>query len=168
MFLFFLGLTGSTDGCLLLLSSKEVLDCLLRLFSYRNKKKPEAFIARDTSLIFLNLSSISESSSQLSALSTDNSSLICEALVGIEDKKSVIADQCCMILANLSRISSDVCKSILEKMTKTNMSFDKLVRIFCDLKYNEEGGSLHYIGAFLSNMAHLPEVRRWSCFLIWF
>ncbi|CAD6237335.1 GSCOCG00002258001-RA-CDS, partial [Cotesia congregata] len=77
----------------------------------------------------------------------------------ILDKDNSLADQCCMILSNMTRPAALVDR-IVSLIEKADCKWDKIVYAFAYAdKYNTKGAKLHYLGPTLSNLSQSPIVR---------
>lgn len=76
------------------------------------------------------------------------------------DKSSTLADLCCMILSNMTRLFYLVDRMI-KLIEQSDHSWDKIIAAFTAKQYNITGEKLHYLGPVFSNLSQSPLVRRY-------
>lgn len=109
-------------------------------------------VAKDASLILVNLSSDDGLVARLSSAELGVIESSCSMVMDPNDK---LADPACMVLSNLTRTlqgSQEAYKFLAPKV-------QTLIDIFCNEKFNQQGAKLHYLGALFSNLSQLPEMR---------
>ncbi|KAH0553279.1 protein HGH1 homolog [Cotesia glomerata] len=160
-----LGLTNTEKGREMLLSCPEILRQFILLCQVDSKRLA---VAKDAARALINISGdeagakalllISEASKcELNQRPTDNLIRVCFSF--ILDKDNSLADQCCMILSNLTRPAALVDR-IVSLIEKADCKWDKIVYAFAYAdKYNTKGAKLHYLGPTLSNLSQSPIVR---------
>ncbi|KAL1500794.1 hypothetical protein ABEB36_006237 [Hypothenemus hampei] len=157
-----LGLTGTPEGVKAVYMKPKLLMSLISLLN--DKTVP---ITKDASLCLINISADEAGASALVNLDMEayplplqNSpgNIIDECLMQIFHKESRIADQCCMILSNLSR-PKYLIETIVNVIEKRNDSaFDKLIGVFTKIEYNKTA-KLHYLASIFSNLSQSSRVR---------
>lgn len=147
----------------LILEIPELCTCLIALLSDRSVP-----IAKDSSLCLVNISANEQGASNLVKLDVKKycpplqqppENLIKTTLNHVFDPESYLADQCCMILSNLTR-NSCLIEQIIDTIEESGRSFDDLINIFTKTSYNKQGANLHYLGPVLSNLSQSSRVRR--------
>lgn len=126
---------------------------------------PVTAISKDTSLSLINISAKEEGAAALLNLSTEEcpplqkppGNIVVQCLDHIFNKDSRIADQCCMILSNLTR-PKHLIEKIVDIIEESGRTFDSLIEIFTKIVYNK-GANLHYLGPVLSNLSQSSRVR---------
>lgn len=78
----------------------------------------------------------------------------------IMDKTSTLADPCCMILSNITRLPYSV-ESVITHIERSGYTWDAIIAAFTAKQYNTVGAKLHYLGAVFSNLSQSPRVRRY-------
>lgn len=128
---------------------------------------PSKPIAKDASLCLVNISANDKGASVLLNLDTSKdcpplqkppSNIIYEAFTYIFDPTSHIADQCCMILSNLTRSSHRI-EKVVNAIEENGEILDKLFEVFTKTEYNQQGCKLHYLGPLLSNLSQSHRIR---------
>lgn len=122
-------------------------------------------ISKDTSLSLINISAKEEGAAALLNLSAEEcpplqkppENIVVQCLDNIFNKDSRIADQCCMILSNLTR-PKHLIEKIVDIIEESGRTFDSLIEIFTKIVYNK-GANLHYLGPVLSNLSQSSRVR---------
>lgn len=113
----------------------------------------------------INISAKEEGAAALLNLSTEEcpplqkppGNIVVQCLDHIFNKDSRIADQCCMILSNLTR-PKHLIEKIVDIIEDSDRTFDSLIEIFTKIVYNK-GANLHYLGPVLSNLSQSSRVR---------
>ncbi|KAK9874395.1 hypothetical protein WA026_002742 [Henosepilachna vigintioctopunctata] len=157
-----LSMTGSEDGIRSVLYVEEILISLIGLLQDNNIP-----ITKDAASCLINLSAdlyghilLSLSNKYCPPLQHRPGSIIGECFKQVFNKESSIADECCMILSNLSRGEHSVALTY-DLLQDTIYGFDDIINIFTKVSYNEKGGKLHYLGPWLSNMTQDKRVREY-------
>lgn len=123
-------------------------------------------IAKDACLCLVNISAIEKGASNLINLNVKEhcpplqkppNNIVQEVLHNILDLNSHIADQCCMILSNLSRYSH-LTETVIDMLEESNKSLDDIINVFTRIK-NKNGAKLYYLGPVLSNLSQSSRVR---------
>ncbi|XP_043509169.1 protein HGH1 homolog [Frieseomelitta varia] len=124
-------------------------------------------IAKDTSLALINIIadeagaktflSISESSSKFGKY---NYNLIHVSIRFIMDKESILADPCCMILANMTR-PQHLADRIMTLIRTSCYTWDDIIKAFCSKQYNNVGGKLHYLSSVFCNLSQSRRMRKY-------
>lgn len=124
-------------------------------------------LAKDAVLCLVNISALEKGAEALLALSPEAlplqkqpDEIVKTTLRFIFDKSSKLADQCCMILSNLSR-PTRFTELVIDKIEQSGKGFDDIINIFTKKQYNEAGASLHYLGPVLSNLSQNSKVRKY-------
>ncbi|XP_044762932.1 protein HGH1 homolog [Coccinella septempunctata] len=158
-----LSMSAVTDnGTWAILSVPEVLVSLVFLL-----QDNDACITKDAACCLINLSADKYGPRELlnldeeycPPLQTKPKSIVHECFKHIFDKKSIIADHCCMILCNLSR-DKDAAIQTYELLEDSEFRINDILSIFTKVQYNEVGANLHYLGPWLSNMTQDKRVRK--------
>lgn len=155
-------MTGSKQGLEEIFKVPEMIVALITLLNDTTK-----VIAKDASLCLVNISAVNEGALILVALDIKQhcpplqkppNNIIHEILQNIYDPNSHIADQCCMILSNLTRYSHLI-EKVVDLIEEHDKSLDELINIFTKIDYNKNGAKLHYLGPVLSNLSQSHRVR---------
>lgn len=155
-------MTGSKQGLEEIFKLPEMIVALITLLNDSTK-----VIAKDASLCLVNISAVHEGALILVNLDIKQhcpplqkppNNIIHEILQNIFDCNSNIADQCCMILSNLTRYSHLI-EKVIDLMEEHDKSLDELINIFTKIGYNKNGGKLHYLGPVLSNLSQSHRIR---------
>lgn len=143
-----LGLTGSTEGTVLLRKHAGILQRLVELVT-------DPLLSRDAHLALLNTSADAELAGVLIKL--DVVPLVLKLVVDPGWKE---ADKLCMLLSNLTR-SEDGAVAVLRALTsdEVDVSLYQLVDIFGRIKYNKNA-NFHYLATVFSNITLLSTVRK--------
>ncbi|XP_023014577.2 protein HGH1 homolog [Leptinotarsa decemlineata] len=158
-----LGLTGSKEGLEVIVDCPQLLVSLISLLE--DKCIP---VGKDASLCLVNISADSKGASSLVNLDVKKhcpplqrlpEHIVIQTLNNILNPESHIADHCCMILSNLTRLSHLI-ENIIEIIKMRGNIFEELINIFTKNKYNKNGATLHYLGPVLSNLSQSHEIRR--------
>ncbi|KAL3270560.1 hypothetical protein HHI36_021097 [Cryptolaemus montrouzieri] len=158
-----LAMTGSEDGIKSVLCVEEILVSLVGLLE--DNSEP---IAKDSAACLINLSAdihgptylLNLSKNYCPPLQSSPDTIVKECLKHIFNKESNIADECCMILSNLSRDEHSV-GLMFDLLKETQYGFDDIINIFTKVDYNTRGAKLNYLGPWLSNMTQDQRVREY-------
>jgi len=144
-----LNLTGTAEGRHLIVDHQSIIKkvCLL-LNDFQHS------IGKDASLVLVNLSSDDDLTASLTDAKLGIAKLSCDMIM---DPANKLADPACMILSNLTRTLRGS-EKVFEIVAP---SFQTLLDIFCNEKFNQHGAKLHYLAALLSNLSQLPEMRKY-------
>ncbi|XP_056647792.1 protein HGH1 homolog isoform X1 [Diorhabda sublineata] len=157
-----LGLTGSEEGLNLILQKPELLTSLISLLEDKT-----VAIAKDASMCLVNISANEKGAAALVNLNTKEycpplqkppENVIKEILKHIFNVESFIADQCCMILSDLTR-PSYLIEKVIDFIEDSDKKFDDIINVFTKVAYNKKGAKLHYLGPVLSNLSQNHKVR---------
>ncbi|XP_050315701.1 protein HGH1 homolog [Anthonomus grandis grandis] len=158
-----LGLTGTPEGVEAVYNNRKLLVSLISLLD--DQTIP---ISKDSSLCLINISANEKGAQALLEVDTNADcpplqlppeNVVNQCLKHIFNKESKIADQCCMILSNLTR-PKHLIERVVNIIEKSGKTFDELVDIFTKKEYNK-GAKLHYLGPVLSNLSQSSTVRRY-------
>lgn len=120
-----------------------------------------AVVAKQAVLCLINISAVERGAEKL--LNLDPPFLITDVLAElIFNPASHIADQCCIILSNLTR-SAQFVDEIFEHIQKSKHTLENYVDIFTKVNYSTEGASLHYLASFFANLSQSVQVRKYIC-----
>ncbi|XP_066144525.1 protein HGH1 homolog [Euwallacea fornicatus] len=156
-----LGLTGTLEGVEAVYEKPQLLVSLISLL-----EDTTSAIAKDASLTLINVSANEKGASALLNLNIEADcpplqlppeNIVIHCLNHIFNKESKIADQCCMILSNLTR-PIYLIEKVIDIIEKSNKTFDALIEIFTKYEYNKSA-KLHYLGPVLSNLSQSKRVR---------
>lgn len=157
-----LGISGTEEGINTLYERPDILSNLVILLD-----DMQPVIAKDSSFILINISADSKGPQKLLDVNLTKHSqplvkppdnIVTALLRHIFNKDSEIADQCCMILSNISRPPFLVDK-IIKFIEKSEYNLEEIVNVFTKIKYNNKGANLNYLGPVLSNLTQNKEVR---------
>lgn len=155
-------MTGSKEGLEEIIKLPEMIIALITLLSDSTK-----VVAKDASLSLVNISAVTEGAVMLVNLDIKQhcpplqkppNNIIHEMLQNIYDPNSYIADQCCMILSNLTRCSHLI-EKVVDLIEEYGKDLDELINVFTKIGYNKNGAKLHYLGPVLSNLSQSHRVR---------
>lgn len=142
------GLTSSEDGLKAIINNAQLLKILLEsLNDYKS-----------VSNCLINISASEEGSRKLLKITPNN--IVDLLLKSIANPESENADQCCMILSNLT-LTSENADKVIDFIEKSGCNFDDLIAIFTKNGYNKKGGNLHYLGPVFSNLSQNSRVRKY-------
>lgn len=141
------GLTSSDDGLKAIIKNVQLLKILLD--SLHDKSVTDCLI---------NITASEEGSRELLKITPNN--IVDLLLKSIANPESENADQCCMILSNLTRTSENADK-VIDFIEKSGCNFDDLIAIFTRNGHNKKGGNLHYLGPVFSNLSQNSRVRKY-------
>ncbi|CAH2014470.1 unnamed protein product [Acanthoscelides obtectus] len=158
-----LGLTANKDGLKNIISEPQILSSLIALLD--DKFKP---VSKAASLALINITA-----DEKGALDTYNidlekycpklqsapQNIVIQTLNKALDPECPIADECCMILSNLSRFPH-LAEKIIDMIEMNGRSFDEIINVFTKTQYNKHGCKLHYLGPFLANLSQSHSVRK--------
>ena len=147
---YFLGLSGSKDGCDFIASNNKYLSALVSL-----TKDSDQSVTKDTYLSLVNLSTYEQTAMRLLDLHKE---LPLDLLKYVLDKDSKHTGVVCMLLSNISRLeqcSRRIFDSILANVDV--IGFDKLVNAFCV----DQTATLNYLGPFFSNLTQIRDARHY-------
>lgn len=125
-------------------------------------------ISKDATLCLVNISANEKGADKLLNVNLNEfcpplqqppENIIKQCLYQIFNKQSKIADQCCMILSNLTRPMHFI-ECIIDMIENSGQSFDELINIFTKKEYNKYA-KLHYLGPMLSNLTQSRRVRKY-------
>ncbi|KAG8236352.1 hypothetical protein J437_LFUL016774 [Ladona fulva] len=159
-----LGLTGVKDGRNLIISTPEIVRCLILLCG-----DPSESVAKDACLSLVNISAEETAIPALlgafeNSKDGNNSSgetvreVISVILSIIVNPDSSSTDPACMILSNMSRPIA-YCEKVLERIENSSVTLEKLIAVFCDVNYNKKGSTLDYLAPVFSNLSQLSTFR---------
>ncbi|XP_045468106.1 protein HGH1 homolog [Harmonia axyridis] len=156
-----LALSGAEAGCRAILSVQELIINILCLLQDNSDK-----ITKDAACTLINLSAdkygpralLNVDSDFCPPLQTTPKSIVEICFKQIFDRNSGIADQCCMILVNLSS-DEDGVTQIFEILKNSEFKIEDIVNIFTKTQYNLKEANLNYLGPWLSNMTQEKRVR---------
>ncbi|KAJ8949189.1 hypothetical protein NQ318_021682 [Aromia moschata] len=157
-----LGLTGTEDGIKVIIDLSQLLVSLISLLDDQNLP-----VAKDASLCLINISANEKGATVLldvdvnkdcPPLQTPPENIVNQTLKHIFNPESSLADQCCMILSNLSR-PSHLIQKVVDLTEKSGKTFDEIINIFTKKQYNRKGAKLNYLGPVLSNLSQSHQVR---------
>ncbi|CAG9861611.1 unnamed protein product [Phyllotreta striolata] len=157
-----LGLTGSKQGLELVVENAQLLVSLISLL-----EDTSIPIAKDACMCLVNISANEKGAAKLVNLDVKQycpplqkppDTLINQILNNIFNTESSIADQCCMVLSNLSR-PLHLIETIIDQIENSGKTFDELINVFTKIAYNKKGAKLHYLGPVLSNLSQSRRVR---------
>ncbi|XP_044261319.1 protein HGH1 homolog isoform X2 [Tribolium madens] len=152
---------GTPAGIATLIDIPAVLVSLITLLNDNN-----ATIAKDSALSLVNISADAKGAQKLLDLDTGvdcpplqnpPSDISTTVIKFVFDPMSKIADFCCMILSNLSRVNHE---KVIDAIEKNERDFDDFIEIFTKNSYNKVGANLHYLGPLLSNLSQSNRVRK--------
>ncbi|CAG9769971.1 unnamed protein product [Ceutorhynchus assimilis] len=158
-----LGLTGTPEGTEAVSNKPQLLTALISLLE--DKTVP---ISKDASLCLVNISANERGATALlnvdvnancPPLQLPPQHIVTQCLNQIFNEQSKIADQCCMILSNLSR-PSHLIEKVIDVIEASGKSFDELINIFTKKEFNKNA-KLHYLGPVLSNLSQSSHVRKY-------
>ncbi|XP_060532899.1 protein HGH1 homolog [Cylas formicarius] len=158
-----LGLTGTPEGLEAICNNPALLVSLISLLD--DTSIP---IAKDASLCLVNIAAQEKGANELIKVDLEQScpplqrppeDIVRQCLTHIFNKDSKLADQCCMILSNLSR-PSHLIEEIINVIEKSGKSFDELIEVFTRIEFNKNA-RFHYLGPVLSNLSQSQRVRRY-------
>ncbi|XP_019769565.1 protein HGH1 homolog [Dendroctonus ponderosae] len=156
-----LDLTGSPDGVAAVYNYPPLLFALLTLLQDKS-----ALIAKDVSLSLINITAQEKGAAavleldlsvECPPLQLPPENIVKQCLKEIFNKESKIADQCCMILSNVSRLRHLI-EKVIDLIEESGHTFDELIEIFTKNEYNKSA-KLHYLGPVLSNLTQSRRVR---------
>ncbi|KAK7870685.1 hypothetical protein R5R35_009850 [Gryllus longicercus] len=160
-----LGVTGSEDGKLFIVSRPPLVKTVLALLH-----DPSASVAKDAFLCIVNLSAeeagarvlVSEDccsgSEEIGEKGMKSANIVASVLSHIVDPESSLADPACAILSNITRPSCTV-QRVLDLISQTDVTIEKLVTVFTRIGYNKKGATLHYLGPVFSNLSQSSTFR---------
>lgn len=155
-------MTGSKEGLEEIIKLPQMVVALITLLSDTTK-----VVAKDAALSLVNISALTEGAVTLvnleikqhcPPLQNPPNNIIHEILQNIYDPNSYIADQCCMILSNLTRCSHLI-EKIVDLIEEHGKGLDELINVFTKIGYNKSGAKLHYLGPVLSNLSQSHRIR---------
>lgn len=104
----------------------------------------------------INVSASVEGARQLLKITPNIVQLLLKAIM---DRGSKNADECCMILSNLTRTSENADK-VIDYLEESNLNFDDLIDVFTKNSYNKTGAKLHYLSQVFANLSQNFRVRK--------
>jgi len=149
-----LNLTGTAEGRQLLINDPNICKKVCLLLN-----DTQHAVAKDASLVLVNFSSDEDLIVYLLSPEMEIVRLVSEMIM---DPNHQLADPACMVLSNLTRNysgSETVFKILSPK-------FETFIDIFCNEKFNQHGAKLHYLGAVISNLSQLPEMREYGISIV--
>ncbi|XP_076257144.1 protein HGH1 homolog [Rhynchophorus ferrugineus] len=158
-----LGLTGTPEGVEAVYNKPQLLVSLISLMN--DTTVP---ISKDVSLCLVNISANEKGADKLLNVNLNEScpplqqppeDIVKQCLHQIFSDQSKLADQCCMILSNLTR-PMHLIEQIIDIIEDSGKSFDELINIFTKNQYNKYA-KLHYLGPMLSNLTQSRRVRKY-------
>jgi len=147
---YFLGLSGSKDGCDFVASYNKYLSALVSL-----TKDGDQSVTKDAYLSLVNLSTYEQTAMKILDLHQE---VPLDLLKYVLDKESKHTGIVCMLLSNLSR--SEQCSRRIFDSILANVDvigFDKLVDAFCV----NQTATLNYLGSFFSNLTQIRDARHY-------
>lgn len=146
------GLTGSDEGREFLKGSDRLLEGLVSL---TEDKRTD--IQENVFKALINLSSEETTCLKILTLKKYENKFT-EWIQSALDSTCKYADNICKLVSNLTR--PEKCANLVSKQVLANddISIEKIVQVLCNLAYNENA-DLHYLGAVLSNLSQIREVR---------
>lgn len=158
------GLTGTAEGRELLLKSPKVLTQLIVMIQDNDTTVSKAAVQA-----LINLTA-DEAGANACLLISENqpkdekysSNLVQVCVRFIMDKENALADQCCMILNNMTRLLH-LMDRVVTLVEKSNYTWEDIVAVFTVTRYNKAGASLHYLAYVINNISRSPRVQ--SCLM---
>ncbi|XP_029161443.1 LOW QUALITY PROTEIN: protein HGH1 homolog [Nylanderia fulva] len=158
-----LGTTATADGRELLLKLPEILKQLVILMQDSSDS-----IGKDAALALVNITGDESGTNAMLIISVKqfnkdkeySLNLIEVCMRNIMNKSSTLADPCCMILSNMTRLLYLVDR-IIALIEKSGYTWDTIVGAFTAKQYNTAGAKLHYLGPVFSNLSQSSHVRRY-------
>lgn len=153
-----LSMTGHIESRALLLSHPKALNYVIILAFKPDEQKS---VSKDAFFTLINLSA---DELDANVLISKNPALVRLLVEYILDENSRFADTACAVLSNLSRgkkNSEIIFKNYLANTggSKTAISFDRLLQVFCTENYNKHKNNLDYLAPFICNLTQLESVR---------
>ncbi|XP_072749962.1 protein HGH1 homolog [Anoplolepis gracilipes] len=157
-----LGVTVTADGREFLLKIPEILKQLVILV--QDSADP---IRKDAALTLVNITGDEAGTNAMLIISESSNSmkeqeyslnLIKVCIRNMMDKSSILADPCCMILSNMTRLLYLVDR-IVALIEQSGYTWDAIVAAFTAKQYNTTGAKLHYLGPVFSNLSQSSYVR---------
>lgn len=141
------GLTSSEDGLRAIIKNAQLVKLLLE--SLNDQSVADSLI---------NISASEAGARELLKINPNN--IIDVLLNAITNPQSENADQCCMILSNLTRTSENADK-VIDLIENSGFNFDDLIAIFTKNGYNVKGCNLHYLSPVFENLSQNFRVRKY-------
>ncbi|XP_060604805.1 protein HGH1 homolog [Ruditapes philippinarum] len=146
------GLTGTDEGREFLKGSERLLEGLVSLTEDKRTDIRESVFKA-----LINLAS--EESTCLKILNLEKyENKVIEWIKSALNPSCKYADNICKLLSNLTR--PEKCANFVSKQVLENedIGIEKIVRVLCNIVHNDNA-DLHYLGAVLSNLSQVREVR---------
>lgn len=155
-------MSATDSGIWTILAVPEILVCLVSLLQDKDET-----ISKEAACTLVNISAdkygpremLNLDKDYCPPLQTRPKSIVDSCLKHILNKHSHLADQCCMILCNLSR-TMDGSKQTYELLENSEFKIEDIINVFTKLQYNIRGANLNYLGPWLSNMTQDKRFRK--------
>nr|CAI5858170.1 unnamed protein product [Callosobruchus analis] len=158
-----LGLSADKEGLRTITSVPQILVSLIALLN--DKFKP---VSKEASLALVNITADEKGALEVFNVDLESycpklqcppKNIVIQTLDNILNPESHIADECCMILSNLSRFQH-LTEKIIDMIETNDKSFDEIINIFTKTQYNKHGCKLHYLGPVLANLSQTCRARK--------
>lgn len=136
------GITSTEEGLKAIIRSSELLKVLLE--NLDNKSVGDCLI------------NVSASEEGAQELLKSHPNIVDLLLTNIKNPESENADQCCMILSNLTHAPENT--EIVFEFIERN--FEDLLAVFTKTGYNKKGANLHYLSQIFANLSQNSRVRQ--------
>ncbi|XP_017879857.1 protein HGH1 homolog isoform X2 [Ceratina calcarata] len=154
------GLTGTAEGRELLLKCPKVLTQLIVMI-----QDSDTMISKAALQALINITADEAGASACLLISEVqpkdekySSNLVQVCIRCIMDKENALADQCCMILNNMTCLLH-LMDRVVTLVEKSNYTWEDIVAVFTVTKYNKAGANLHYLAYVINNVSRSPRVR---------
>lgn len=147
------GLTHAEGGLNTIISSSDLLKDLVNLLS-----DGSSTVAKEVAVCLVNVSANEGGARELlKVVGTEN--VVNSLLKNVTEPHSPIADECCMVLSNLTRTPENVDK-VMAVIEASSFEFDDLIAVFTKIDHNRKGAKLHYLGPVLANLSQNSKIRK--------
>ncbi|XP_012219886.1 protein HGH1 homolog [Linepithema humile] len=158
-------LTSNADGRVDLVDCPEILKLLVIYMQYhsasqQNRKKAALSLVNITgdeagAEAILNLSKLLIPEQQY----VFNMNIVEVCMKSILNKFSFIADECCMILSNITRIYHLVDR-VVESIEQNGWTWNTILSALITKNYNANNAEMHYLASVINNLSQSSCVRR--------
>lgn len=151
---FFLQLTSSSKG-LLLLYNPQCLEGIANLLD-----DADANIVEIALKTLINLSAEESLASEITFM-IKPANFVQNVIYYVLEEESVHADLGAQLLSNLTRSEKCARKITDIMLSNAEISFARLVQVFCTVGYNHAKANLDYLGPFLANLTQIENTRKY-------
>lgn len=158
------GLTADAESRKVLWDSQEILKILVIIV--QNVSLPPSH-CKNAALALVNISgdeagaeAILNLSNVLNQQHAYNTNIVQVCIKSILEKSSPLADECCMILSNITRVH-DLVNRVVSYIEENIDNWNAIISAFVSRGYNTQNAELHHLASVINNLSQSSCVRRY-------